>query len=337
MKKFLKYFLLPLFLITLIVSAGAAYYTYNWSKTPVTLENSVYDFHIKRGDTLRSVVSMLEGEGILKHGDIMILYGRYTGQDRMIKAGAYEIKAGDTPLDVLERIASGDMSHRRIALIEGRTTKQFIERIQSNSDITVTLDPDKPEELLSKLNSPYDSLEGLFYPDTYVFVPGDTDFDILRRAYVQFQSHLQETWDRRDPSIPLKNPYELLILASIIEKETGLASDRDTIAGVFVNRLKANMLLQTDPTVIYGMGDKYEGRIRRVDLQTDTPWNTYTRKGLPPTPIANPGLAALQAASQPEKHDYYYFVSRGDGSSEFAKDLQQHNRNVRRFILNKGE
>ncbi|MDO5667284.1 MAG: endolytic transglycosylase MltG [Alcaligenaceae bacterium] len=337
MKKFFKYLVFPVFLLAFVVAGVGAYYAYNWSKTPVSLDNSVFDFHIKRGDTLRSVSSMLEREGILKYPDLLILYGRYTGQDRMIKAGAYEIKAGDTPLDVLERIASGDMSHRRIALIEGRTTKQFIERIQSNPDITVTLDPNKPEELLRKLKSPYESLEGLFYPDTYVFIPGDTDFDILRRAYGQFETYLQDAWDKRDPSIPLKNPYELLIMASIVEKETGLASDRDTIAGVFMNRLKANMLLQTDPTVIYGMGDKYEGRIRKVDLQTDTPWNTYTRKGLPPTPIANPGLAALEAASQPAQHGYYYFVSRGDGSSEFAENLQQHNRNVRRFILNKGE
>ena len=335
MKKFFKYFILPLFLLAIITTAVGAYYAYNWSKTPVSLEASVYDFNIKRGDSLRSVATKLEGEGILKFADLLILYGRYTGQDRMIKAGAYEIKAGDTPLDVLERIASGDMSQRRIALIEGLTTQQFIERIQSNPDIIVTLDADNPEELIDKLNIPYDSLEGMFYPDTYVFIPGDTDFDILRRAYVQLQTHLQEAWDSRDPSIPLKTPYELLIMASIVEKETGLSSDRDTIAGVFMNRLKIDMLLQTDPTVIYGMGDKYEGRIRKVDLQTDTPWNTYTRKGLPPTPIANPGLAAIQAASQPAEHEYYYFVSRGDGSSEFAKNLREHNQNVRRFILNK--
>lgn len=337
MKKFLKYFLLPLFVLGLIATGVGAYYAYNWSKTPVTINGGVYDFHIKRGDSLRSVATLLEDEGVLTFSDLLILYGRYTGQDRMIKAGAYEIKAGDTPLDVLERIASGDMSQRRIALIEGFTTQQFIERIQANPDIIVTLDAEKPEELLASLGSPYESLEGLFFPDTYVFVPGDTDFDILRRAYVQFQSHLQASWESRDPSVPLKSPYELLIMASIIEKETGLAADRDNIAGVFMNRLEANMLLQTDPTVIYGMGDKYEGRIRKVDLQTDTPWNTYTRKGLPPTPIANPSLASLKAASQPAKHDYYYFVSRGDGSSAFAKNLQEHNRNVRRFILNKGE
>lgn len=337
MKKFFKYFLLPLLLLVLIAAGLGAYYAYNWSKTPVVIEDSVYDFHIKRGDSLRSVATMLEGEGVLKFSELLILYGRYTGQDRMIKAGAYEIKAGDTPLNVLDRIASGDMSQRRIALIEGFTTKQFIDRIQANPDIIVTLDAEKPEELLTKLDTPYESLEGLFYPDTYVFIPGDTDFDILRRAYLQLQTHLQETWDSRDPSIPLKSPYELLIMASIIEKETGLATDRDNIAGVFMNRLKANMLLQTDPTVIYGMGAKYEGRIRKVDLQTDTPWNTYTRKGLPPTPIANPSLAALKAASHPAEHDYYYFVSRGDGSSAFAKNLQEHNRNVRRFILKKGE
>lgn len=337
MKKIFKYFLLPLFLLIFIVGGLGAYYIYTWSKTPVVLENAVYDFHIKRGDTLRSIATRLEDKGILKFSDLLILYGRYTGQDRMIKAGAYEIKIGDTPLDVLERIASGNMSQRRVALIDGFTTKQFLDRIQANPDIEVTIDPENPQELLTRLNIPYDSIEGLFFPDTYVFIPGDSDYDILRRAYVQFQSHLQEIWDKRDPSIPLKNMYELLILASIVEKETGDLSDRDKIAGVFINRLNANMLLQTDPTVIYGMGDSYEGRIRKVDLQTDTPWNTYTRKGLPPTPISNPSLAALKATSKPATHDYYYFVSRGDGGSVFAKDLQEHNRNVRRYILKKGE
>ena len=337
MKKIFKYFLLPLFLLIFIVGGLGAYYIYTWSKTPVVLENAVYDFHIKRGDTLRSIATRLEDKGILKFSDLLILYGRYTGQDRMIKAGAYEIKIGDTPLDVLERIASGNMSQRRVALIDGFTTKQFLDRIQANPDIEVTIDPENPQELLTRLNIPYDSIEGLFFPDTYFFIPGDSDYDILRRAFVQLQSNLQEIWDKRDPSIPLKNMYELLILASIVEKETGDLSDRDKIAGVFINRLNANMLLQTDPTVIYGMGDSYEGRIRKVDLQTDTPWNTYTRKGLPPTPIANPSLAALKATSKPATHDYYYFVSRGDGGSVFAKDLQEHNRNVRRYILKKGE
>lgn len=336
MKKLFKFVILPLLLLALIAGGGFAYYAYQWSQTPVTLEDEVYDFHIKRGDSLRGVAHGLEAKGILKHADFLILYGRYTGDDRSIKAGAYEIKAGDTPLDVLERIASGDMSQRRIALIEGYTTKQFIERIQANPDIQVTIDPSDLSELKAKLAIPYDSLEGLFFPDTYVFVPGDSDFDILRRAYVQAQAHLETAWNNRDPDIPLNNPYELLIMASIVEKETGLAADRDKVAGVFMNRLRIDMLLQTDPTVIYGMGDKYQGRIRKVDLQTDTPWNTYTRKGLPPTPIANSGLAALQAAAVPAEHDYYYFVARGDGSSAFAKNLQEHNRNVRQYILRKG-
>ena len=176
-------------------------------------------------------------------------------------------------------------------------------------------------------------LEGLFFPDSYVFTPGTTDFDILRRAHVAQKSLLDKLWPQRNADIPLKTPYEALIMASIIEKETGHAADRDRVSGVFANRLRLGMPLQTDPTVIYGMGDKYQGRIRKRDLTTDTPWNTYTRNGLPPTPIASSGRAALEAALNPEQHKFLYFVSRGDGTSEFSENLREHNRAVAKYIL----
>ncbi|SPT40191.1 putative aminodeoxychorismate lyase [Achromobacter denitrificans] len=186
---------------------------------------------------------------------------------------------------------------------------------------------------MARLGSDIKHPEGLFFPDTYVFTPGSTDYDLLRRAYQEGQRILQDTWAKRQPNLPVSTPYEALVLASIVEKETGHGPERRRVAGVFTNRLKIGMLLQTDPTVIYGMGEAYQGRIRKRDLQTDTPWNTYTRPGLPPTPIAAAGRAALLAAVQPEQHKYLFFVSRGNGTSEFAENLSGHNRNVSRYIL----
>src|SRR5690606_23249317 len=184
-----------------------------------------------------------------------------------------------------------------------------------------------------RLGSSQKSPEGLFHPDTSGFVPGSTDFGILRRAYEAQETMLARLWEERDSDLPLQSPYEALILASIVEKETGLSQDRQRVAGVFINRLRIGMPLQTDPTVIYGMGDTYEGRIRKRDLTADTPWNTYTRGGLPPTPIANSGRAALYAALHPEEHDFLYFVSRGDGTSQFSTNLAAHNRAVAKYIL----
>ena len=327
------------FLILVITAAaGLTYKVWTWQTTPLQLSEERIDFTIPRGSSVRTVAELLAKHNVDVEPLIFTWYSRYTGQDKLLKAGAYEIKQGQTALDVLNMMASGDMSRRTILIVEGWTYKQIRSAIAANNDIQQTLSEVDDAQILERLSADpsITSLEGLLYPDTYVFVPGDSDFDIVRRAYTEGQKRLHSAWEQRQADLPLNSPYEALILASIVEKETGHGEDRDKIAGVFVNRLNIKMPLQTDPTVIYGMGDKYQGRIRKVDLQTDTPWNTYTRNGLPPTPIASPGALALAATLNPEKHKYYYFVSKGDGSSAFAENLRDHNRNVQVYILKRG-
>ena len=230
-------------------------------------------------------------------------------------------------------MAMGDMTQRQVTVVEGWNLRQIRTALAHHPDIRHTLDQLTDAQLAERLgvDSPY--LEGLFFPDTYIFPIGTTDLDILQRAYRAQRQILDKAWEQRSPDLPLASPYEALVLASLIEKETGSPADRARIAGVFVNRLRAGMPLQTDPSVIYGMGDAYDGKIHKRDLLADTPWNTYTRTGLPPSPIASVGRASLAAALQPEKHGYYYFVSRGDGSSIFATTLAEHNKNVSTYIL----
>lgn len=331
-KKFLLYFTLMTVLIAGAVAAAAWY----WTETPVRMAHDRIDYIIEAGSTPRTVARVLNEAGIQVHEDGFVLLARLTGNDVQIKAGAYEAMQGDTPRTLLERMASGDMVQTRLALIEGWTYQRIRQALRDSPHIRQTLDGVSDAELLERLGATAESPEGLFHPDTYVFVPGTTDFDILRRAYSAQMEILHEAWEQRDSDLPLQSPYEALILASIVEKETGHAPDRARVAGVFINRLRLNMPLQTDPTVIYGMGDAYEGRLRRVDLRTDTPWNTYTRGGLPPTPIASPGQAALKATLHPEDHKYLYFVSRGDGTSEFSKNLAAHNRAVNKYIRGRG-
>jgi len=261
---------------------------------------------------------------------------RLTELDREIKAGGYQVSEGDSLWDVLNRMARGEVSHRQVALIEGWTVQQIMQALARHPDVEQTLAMSSMHEqaqLAKQLGLDVSHVEGLLYPDTYVFPVGTRDEEILKRAIASQNSLLQELWQNRAPELPLNSPYEALILASIIEKETGRADERARIAGVFINRLRVKMPLQTDPTVIYGMGERYDGRIRKADLQRDTPWNTYTRGGLPPTPIASPGRASIEAALNPETHNYFYFVARGDGSSAFARNLADHNRNVVKYIL----
>lgn len=327
--KILLYFILAVFLAAGAV-AGTAWY---WTEKPLSMAQERVDYIIEAGSTPRTVARVLNKAGINMHEDAFVALARLTGKDTQIKAGAYEATRSDTPRSILRRMASGDMLQTRITLIEGWTYQRIRETLRNDENIRQTLDGVDDTELLSRLGAKAESAEGLFHPDTYVFVPGTTDFDILRRAYAAQMTILDEAWAARDADLPLKSPYDALILASIIEKETGHSADRARVAGVFINRLRIKMPLQTDPTVIYGMGDSYQGRIRKVDLQTDTPWNTYTRGGLPPTPIASVGRAALEAALHPEEHKYFYFVSRGDGTSEFSRNLAAHNRAVAKYIL----
>lgn len=335
----LKKAFLFLLAIMLAVVAFAAYEFWRWQTTPVGMSAEKVDIRIPRGSSVKDVADILASHDIKTNPLIFTLYARYTGQAQQLKAGTYEVKKGQTGQDVLKMIANGEVSRRSILFVEGWTYKQIRQAIANHPDIKQTLQGVDDKELLSKLGVPqeYTSVEGLLFPSTYVFAPGDSDIDIIKQAYEMGKKHLMNHWNNRSEGLPLKNPYEALILASIVEKETGHGEDRERVAGVFVNRLKINMLLQTDPTVIYGMGDKYQGKIRKIDLQTDTPWNTYTRSGLPPTPIASPGELALKATLHPEEHKFLYFVARGDGTSEFAENLTQHNRNVQQYILKKGK
>ncbi len=335
----LKKIFLFILMIIIAVAAFAAYEFWRWQSSPVVMSEDKVDIRIPRGSSVKNVADILESKGIKTNPLIFTWYARYTGQAQQLKAGAYEVKKGQTGIDIITMIANGEVSRRSILFVEGWTYKQIRQAVAKHPDIQQTLANTDEATLMKSLGVPseYPSMEGLLFPDTYVFAPGDSDIDILRQAYESGKKRLMAHWNSRSEGLPLKSPYEALILASIVEKETGHGEDRDRVAGVFVNRLKIKMPLQTDPTVIYGMGDKYQGRIRKVDLQTDTPWNTYTRNGLPPTPIASPGELALKATLHPEEHKFLYFVARGDGTSEFAENLAQHNRNVQQYILKKGK
>jgi len=329
----LKSFILYTLLLLAIVATGLSAAAWYWVEHPVAMDAERVDYVVERGSRPRTIAQLMNKSGIQINEDAFAVLARITGRDTLIKAGAYEAVRGDTPRTLLERMANGDMTQTQITLLEGWTYQRIRQALEENPQVKQTLSAVSDEEIAKKLGAPEKSLEGLFYPDTYIFVPGSSDFDILRRAYHAQQQLLASAWAERDPELPLKSPYEALILASIVEKETGLSADRQRVAGVFINRLRIGMPLQTDPTVIYGMGDAYQGRIRKKDLTTDTPWNTYTRGGLPPTPIASAGKAALLSALHPEQHKFLYFVSRGDGSSEFSKNLVDHNRAVSKYIL----
>ncbi|HEY9281539.1 MAG TPA: endolytic transglycosylase MltG [Eoetvoesiella sp.] len=332
MKKF-KTIVLYLLLLLILASAAAAAAAWYWANSPVVLKAGRVDYLVETGDRPRTIAQTMNTAGIKLHEDAFVAMARLSGRDTLIKAGAYEAVQGDTPWMLLERMANGDMTQTRLTLVEGWSYQRIRQALREDPNVRQTLADVPDTELLKRLGAAQNNPEGLFYPDTYVFVPGSNDYDILRRAYHAQEQQLASIWAQRDPDTPLKTPYEALILASIIEKETGHSADRERVAGVFINRLRLNMPLQTDPTVIYGMGDAYQGRIRKKDLTTDTPWNTYTRGGLPPTPIASSGRASLLAAVRPEKHQFLYFVSRGDGTSEFSKNLLEHNRAVAKYIL----
>ncbi len=328
-----KRFVLWVLLLVFIAMAGVSAAFWYWASNPVALSAERVDYQVEMGSRPRSVARAMRNAGIDMNVDAFVLLARLTGRDTQIKAGAYEAVRGDTPSVLLQRMANGDMTQTSLVLIEGWSYRRIRQALRENPNIKQTLGDVTDAQLLTRLGSAYGSPEGLFYPDTYVFVPGTTDYDILRRAYLAEEKLLASLWEQRAPNLPVQSPYEALILASIIEKETGDGADRARVAGVFVNRLRLGMPLQTDPTVIYGMGDAYQGRIRKKDLTTDTPWNTYTRSGLPPTPIASSGKASLYAALHPEQHKYLYFVSRGDGTSEFSESLDSHNRAVSKYIL----
>ena len=336
--RWLLHSFLWLALLAVLGTVGAGVFVYQWVHKPLDLQTPTIDLRISSGSGLHQIARQLVSAGVDMPPQAFVWLARLTEMDRDIKAGGYRITQGDSLMAVLQRMARGEVSHRQVAFIEGWTVKQIMQAVAKHPDIDQTLSDQELSDqkaLASRLGVEHQHLEGLLFPDTYVFAVGTSDEEILKRALAAQEEILSHAWRERAPDLPLKTPHEALILASIVEKETGRADERARVAGVFINRLRIGMPLQTDPTVTYGMGDLYQGRIRKADLQRDTPWNTYTRRGLPPTPIASSSLASLQAALNPETHAYLYFVARGDGSSAFAKNLADHNSNVRRYILKK--
>ncbi len=327
---------LLMFLLLLAgLSIGAAVW---WLHNPMRLSlpagSQVLDLEIEPGTRAAQVAEAVVVSGADVNVELLQLWFRLSGQARQIKAGSYEITPGTTPRSLLSMVVRGDQSLKSITLVEGWTFKQVRSALQKAE----LLAPDsvglEPEIIMQKLGRPGIHPEGRFFPDTYSYAKGSSDLAVLKRAAKAMDKRLDAAWALRHPDTPLKSPDEALILASIVEKETGKSTDRAQIAGVFTNRLRINMRLQTDPTVIYGLGDAFDGNLRKRDLLADTPYNTYTRGGLPPTPIAMPGKAALLAAVQPMPTTALYFVARGDGSSQFSANLDDHNRAVNKYIRN---
>jgi UPF0755 protein len=320
----------------LIAGLGAAWLWYDYQQfqetaLPLPPEGIVYELPL--GGSAASLARDFVQMGILRRPLYLRLLARQQGMARQLKAGEYLIPAGTTPSGMLELLSSGAVIQYPLTLVEGWTFKQILDLIRSNDRIVHSLDGLEPAEIMTRLGRPDSHPEGRFFPDTYHFPRGSKDLDVLRRAMQAMDRVLAEEWARRNPELPLKDPYEALILASIVEKETGLGSERPQIAGVFVRRLRKGMLMQTDPTVIYGLGDVFDGNLQRSDLERDTPYNTYTRKGLPPTPIAMPGREAIHAALNPADDDSLYFVAKGDGSHKFSATLKEHNKAVRKYQL----
>lgn len=293
----------------------------------------VVDFHIRPGLGLKAAAQVMADAGV----DIVpwqfALLGRLTGRDRNIKAGSYEVGPGETAWQLLEKLTAGDVTQSEIVIVEGKTFREMRARLDAHPDLRHDTRGLSDNEILLRIGAQETHPEGRFFPDTYLFAKQSSDLAIYRRAYQAMQRRLAAAWENRDPTMPYRDMDEVLIMASIVEKETGATADRGKVASVFINRLRKGMPLQTDPTVIYGLGDKFDGNLRKIDLQTDTPYNTYTRGGLPPTPIALPGLASIEAALHPPKTDYYYFVARGDGTSVFSRTLEEHNRAVSKYQL----
>jgi UPF0755 protein len=297
------------------------------------MKQTPLEVEIPRGAGLRTAVAELQKAGMTLPGREFELLARGFGRQRDIKAGNYQFARAPTPLELLDKLTRGDVTQAEVRLIEGWTFAQFRASLDSHADLKHDSKGLGDAEVLTRIQAAEVHPEGLFFPDTYLFAKGSSDLAVLRRAYRAMQRHLKAEWDGRMEGVPYRSPYEALTMASIIEKETGVAAERDQIGGVLVNRLRIGMRLQVDPTIIYGLGESFDGNLRKKHLLEDAPYNTYTRAGLPPTPIAMPGLASLRAALRPAKTDAMYYVSRGDGSSQFSRNISEHNGAVRKYQL----
>ena len=311
--------------LCLVAAGGAVAW---WLQRPLPLATESIELSIELGTPPRDIAQAWVQAGVQVPPLWLYEWFRWSGQARKIRAGSYEIERGTTPMTLLEKMVRGDETQAVVRLIDGWTFRQFRAELARSDALKPTTVSLSDEQLMAALGAPGIAPEGRFFPDTYAFSKGSADLSVLRRAYRAMQRRLDAAWQERAADTPLRSADDALVLASIVEKETGAPADRGKVAAVFVNRLRLGMPLQTDPTVIYGLGAAFDGNLRKRDLLTDTPFNTYTRGGLPPTPIAMPGKAALQAAVRPDPSRALYFVARGNGSSEFSETLAEHNRAV---------
>ncbi len=314
-----------------LVAAALAGATAWWLNQPLELAADTVEVSIEPGTAPREIAQAWVQAGVRASPLLLYESFRWSGQARRIRAGSYEIGRGVTPAELLNKMVRGDETLAVVRLIDGWTFRQFRAELAKAEALKPTTAGATDADIMTLLGAPGEPAEGRFHPDTYAYSKGSTDLAVLRRAHRAMRQRLAAAWQERAPDSPLRSADEALVLASIVEKETGTPADRGRVAGVFVNRLRIGMPLQTDPTVIYGLGPGFDGNLRKRDLQSDTPFNTYLRTGLPPTPIAMPGKAALLAAVHPEPTRALYFVARGDGSSEFSDTLAAHNRAVNQY------
>ena len=305
--------------------------SYAWLTTPLEWTGNSLDLSIEPGSSPREVAQQVHQAGVAVQPALLYWWFRLSGQARQIKAGSYELEHGTTPSELLRTLVRGEEALRSVTLVEGWNLRQVREALKKAEQLKPLTADLTPEELMQQLGRPGVPAEGRFFPDTYTYAKGSSDLDLLKRAARAMDKKLEAAWALRRPESPLQSPEQALVLASIVEKETGRANDRAMIAAVFSNRLRMGMRLQTDPSVIYGLGPLFDGNLHKADLLADTAFNTYTRSGLPPTPIAMPGRGALLAAVQPAQSNALYFVARGDGSSQFSASLEEHNRAVNKY------
>ena len=338
MKKFFVFLL-----ILLLILGGVGFWGYQklteFVHTPVNVTQDQL-LTIERGTTGGKLAALLEQEKILDNADLLPWLLKLQPQLNKVKAGTYSLTGVKTLQDLLDMINSGKEAQFSVKFIEGKTFKEWRKNLENAPHLKQTLQGKSDKEIMALLDIPavakavyeWNNMDGWLYPDTYNYTPNSTDLELLKRSTTRLQKALDKAWNERDENLPLADPYQMLILASIVEKETGIAAERPQVASVFINRLKANMKLQTDPTVIYGMGERYTGNIRKKDLETMTPYNTYMIEGLPPTPIAMVSESALQAVAHPAKTDFYYFVADGSGGHKFTRNLNEHNKAVQEYL-----
>jgi UPF0755 protein len=329
-----KYKITLTVVVCLSLLAGAGLWVNAYLSEPLRLSGDAYRLDVIKGSSLRSVALALADDGLLRHPGIFALIGRISGKAERIQAGEYALTPVTTPASLLDQMVDGRVKLYSLTVVEGWTVSDLLDTLRRHPALEQTLDIEAPIDLVDLLDLNYAHPEGVFFPDTYKFPRGTTDAELLRRAYDLMQTHLARAWENRQPDLILTNPYEALIMASIVERESALESERPEIAGVFLRRLEKNMRLQTDPTVIYGLGSSFDGNLTRDHLKTDGPYNTYKRRGLPPTPIALPSESALAAAVNPSAGDSLYFVATGhsDGSHYFTATLDEHNAAVARYL-----